>query len=161
MGNLAQSYKGVTNTDASRVVAQIAATPGIIEVNGIGNVASLALANGQLPIGVTGAPPLAATISGTANQIGVTLGAGAITLSTPQRIDTACDFVCNSITGAIKPTGLGASAFVTTDGKSALASATITQANGAQLSVDGSGMSRRASPRIYGRPQPQRGRASS
>jgi hypothetical protein len=45
--------------------------------------------NGQLLVGSTGAAPVAATITGTANQITVTNGAGSITLSTPQNINTA------------------------------------------------------------------------
>jgi hypothetical protein len=49
---------------------------------------SLTLTNGQLPIGSTGANPAAATITGTANQVTVTNGAGSITLATPQNIGT-------------------------------------------------------------------------
>lgn len=44
--------------------------------------------NGQIPIGSTGADPVLATITGTANQITVTNGAGSITLSAPQDIHT-------------------------------------------------------------------------
>lgn len=46
------------------------------------------LTNGQLVIGSTGAAPVAAALTGTANQIVVTNGAGSITLSTPQNIDS-------------------------------------------------------------------------
>lgn len=49
---------------------------------------ALPLTNGQLAIGSTGANPVAASITGTANQITVTPGAGSITLSTPQNIGT-------------------------------------------------------------------------
>ena len=49
---------------------------------------SLALTNGQLMIGSTGANPVAATITGTSNQVSVTNTAGAITLATPQNIHT-------------------------------------------------------------------------
>jgi len=45
-------------------------------------------ANGQLPIGSTGADPVLATLTETAKQVLVTNGAGSITLSTPQDIDT-------------------------------------------------------------------------
>jgi len=45
--------------------------------------------NGQLLIGSTGLAPVAAAITGTANQIVVTNGAGTITLSAPQAIGTA------------------------------------------------------------------------
>jgi len=44
--------------------------------------------NGQIPIGSTGADPVLAALTGTANQIIVTNGAGSITLSTPQDIHT-------------------------------------------------------------------------
>jgi hypothetical protein len=44
--------------------------------------------NGQLLIGSTGAAPVLASLTGTANQITVTAGAGSITLSTPQAIAT-------------------------------------------------------------------------
>jgi hypothetical protein len=47
-----------------------------------------AATNGQIPIGSTGAAPSLATITGTANQITSTAGAGSITLSTPQDIHT-------------------------------------------------------------------------
>jgi hypothetical protein len=51
-------------------------------------VEAAALTNGQLLIGSTGAAPVAAAISGTANQVIVTNGAGSITLSLPQNINT-------------------------------------------------------------------------
>ena len=47
-----------------------------------------AATNGQLPIGSTGADPVLATLTGTANQIAVTNAAGSITLSLPQDYDT-------------------------------------------------------------------------
>jgi hypothetical protein len=46
------------------------------------------LTNGQLLIGSTGAAPVPAAITGTANQITVTNSAGGIQLSTPQNIGT-------------------------------------------------------------------------
>ena len=46
-------------------------------------------ANGQLVIGSTGTTPVLSTLTGTANQITSTPGAGSITLSTPQDIHTA------------------------------------------------------------------------
>lgn len=45
-------------------------------------------ANGKIPIGSAGADPVLAEITGTANQITSTSGAGSITLSTPQDIHT-------------------------------------------------------------------------
>jgi len=48
-----------------------------------------AATDGQIPIGSTGAAPVLAAITGTANQVVVTNAAGSITLSTPQSIATA------------------------------------------------------------------------
>jgi hypothetical protein len=44
--------------------------------------------NGQLLIGSTGAAPVRASLTGTANQITVTPGAGSLTLATPQNLHT-------------------------------------------------------------------------
>jgi len=55
---------------------------GIMLGSGTGAVTPLAQAtSGQIPVGSTGADPVLATITGTANQITVTNGAGSITLS--------------------------------------------------------------------------------
>lgn len=57
--------------------------------SGTGEITLLGVAtNGQIPIGSTGADPVLATITGTANQIVVTNAAGSITLSTSQDIHT-------------------------------------------------------------------------
>ena len=56
-----------------------------------------AATNGQLPIGSTGNDPVLAGITGTADQITVTNGAGSITLSLPQNIDTAADIEFQSL----------------------------------------------------------------
>lgn len=62
---------------------------GFVYANGTNSITSTAAAtNGQLLIGRTGLPPLAASLTGTANQIVVTPGAGTLTLSTPQDIGT-------------------------------------------------------------------------
>jgi len=60
-----------------------------------------AATDGQLPIGSTGADPILAALTGTANQITVTNGAGSITLSTPQDIATGSSptFVTIDLTG--------------------------------------------------------------
>lgn len=56
--------------------------------SGTGAITALGAAtNGQLPIGSTGVDPTLATLTGTANQITVTNGAGSITLSLPQDYD--------------------------------------------------------------------------
>lgn len=57
---------------------------GILLGSGTGAITALAQAtNGQIPIGSTGADPVLASITGTANQITNTEGAGTITLSVP------------------------------------------------------------------------------
>jgi hypothetical protein len=48
-----------------------------------------ALTNGQLLIGSTSNAPVAATLTGTTNQVNVATGSGTITLSTPQDIGTS------------------------------------------------------------------------
>ena len=57
---------------------------------------TIAPTNGQLLVGSTGAAPVVAAITGTANQVTVTNGAGTITLSTPQSIAAASDVTFNS-----------------------------------------------------------------
>ncbi len=57
---------------------------GILLGSGTGAITPLGVAtNGQIPIGSTGADPVLAAPTGTANQITVTLGAGTIALSVP------------------------------------------------------------------------------
>lgn len=57
---------------------------GILLGSGTGAITALGAAtNGQLPIGKTGADPVLATITGTANQITITNAANSITLSIP------------------------------------------------------------------------------
>ena len=55
------------------------------------------LNNGQLVVGVSAGAPVAASLTGTANQVSVTNGAGSITLSTPQDIATTSSPTCNNI----------------------------------------------------------------
>lgn len=62
---------------------------GLLVGSGTGAVTALGVAaNGKIPIGSAGADPVLAEITGTANQITSTPGAGSITLSTPQDIHT-------------------------------------------------------------------------
>ncbi len=64
----------------------------LMYADGDGVLTSLSAAtNGQLIIGSTGATPSVAALTGTANQVIVTSGAGSIILSTPQNIHTAAD----------------------------------------------------------------------
>lgn len=66
--------------------------------SGTDAITSLGVAtDGQLVIGSTGIDPVLATLTGTADQVSVTNGAGSITLSTPQDIDTAADMQLNTV----------------------------------------------------------------
>ncbi|MBF31849.1 MAG: hypothetical protein Unbinned1322contig1000_42 [Prokaryotic dsDNA virus sp.] len=76
-----------------------------------------ALANGEIFIG-NGAGFVSATITGTANQLDVTNGAGSITLSTPQDIHSGASPTFVSATFS----GVAASEFIKTDGASGLTS---------------------------------------
>jgi hypothetical protein len=72
---------------------------GIVLGSGTDPVTVLAQAtNGQLPIGSTGADPVLAALTGTANQVVVTNGAGTITLSTPQDIHTGASVTFANVT---------------------------------------------------------------
>lgn len=73
--------------------------------------------NGQLLIGSTGTIPALGTLTGTANQVTVSNGAGSITLGTPQNIGTASSPTFAGLT----LTGVTASKIVTTDANNALA----------------------------------------
>lgn len=76
---------------------------GILLGSGTSAVTPLGVAaNGQIPIGSAGADPVLAEITGTANQITSTPGAGTITLSLPQDIHTGASptFVDLTLTGA-------------------------------------------------------------
>jgi lysophospholipase L1-like esterase len=66
------------------------------------------LSNGQLLIGSTGVDPVAASLTGTANQVVVTGAAGTITLSTPQDIGTASSptFASQNLTGSLNRKGI-------------------------------------------------------
>lgn len=83
----------------------------ILTVDNSGNLADKVLTNGQLLIGSTSAAPVAATLTGTANQVNVTTGAGSITLSLPQSIHTAATPTFASLlvspAGGIDTTGAG------------------------------------------------------
>lgn len=88
----------------------------------------LALTNGQVLIGSTGADPVAATLTQTSNQVLVATGGGTITLSTPQDIATTSDVTFNSAVFG----GNTAKAFVYSDA-SKKAVSTAAAANGELL----------------------------
>ncbi|HEB26576.1 MAG TPA: hypothetical protein ENI05_02200, partial [Porticoccus sp.] len=124
-------------TDASKVLTSIASPlivgkggtgaatltdHGILLGSGTGAVTPLGAAtNGQIPIGSTGADPVLATITGTANQVVSTSGIGTITLSTPQDIHTGA----NPTFAGLTLSGLTATRLVSTDGSSQLESSDI------------------------------------
>ena len=62
------------------------------------NVVDRVLTNGHVLIGQSGGPPLSATLTGTANEIIVSNGPGAITLSTPQPIASTSDPTFHNLT---------------------------------------------------------------
>ncbi|KKK52148.1 hypothetical protein LCGC14_3107840, partial [marine sediment metagenome] len=77
-----------TPTFAGVTLSGLTSNALLYSVSGV--LTSLGVAtNGQLPIGSTGAAPVLAGITGTANQVVSTPGAGSITLSTPQDIHSA------------------------------------------------------------------------
>ncbi len=81
------------NTDSNVTFAGLTLTgltPKSFLYSGVGGLlaSTAAPTNGQLLIGSTGAVPVLAGLTGTAHQVIVTVGAGSITLTTPQNIDT-------------------------------------------------------------------------
>jgi hypothetical protein len=75
--------------------------------NGTGALQTLGpLTNGQLAIGSTGAAPVAATLTGTTNQVNVATGAGSITLSLPQSIATTSSPTFAGLTLSTTPLGV-------------------------------------------------------
>ena len=70
----------------------------MIYKNGAAYSAIGPLTNGQLIIGSTGVAPVASALTGTANQVVVTNGAGSITLSTPQDIAATSNVTFGSVT---------------------------------------------------------------
>lgn len=76
----------------------VGGTPNSILVNNDDKVDEVGpLSDGELLIGVSGDLPVAAALTGTANQVTITPGAGSITLSLPQDIATTSDVQFNSI----------------------------------------------------------------
>ncbi len=73
------------------------------------------LTDGQLYVGSTGSSVVAATPTGTTNQISVTVGTGSFTLSTPQNIHTAATptFASETLTAVTNQLTLGTTNTVT------------------------------------------------
>ena len=83
----------------------------VLIVDSLGKLADVPLINGQLLIGRTGNTPVAASITGTSNQVIVTPGSGSITLSLPQSIATTSSPTFANLnlspSGALDITGAG------------------------------------------------------
>lgn len=94
--------------------------------------------NGQLLIGSTGVSPVAASLTGTANQVIVTPGAGSVTLSLPQNIHTAAlpTFAGLTTTGNV---GIGTS--ISTVNALSVSSASLTSVNQIGVNSDMTGTS--------------------
>src|SRR5579883_3590316 len=99
------TYAGVINVDPLTSLQGLGA--GLVESNGNGGFAGLALNNGQIPIGVNGSTPVGANLQAGTNGLSVTNGAGSIVIDVP----TTADMKVNSVTatsgfiGPIKPSG--------------------------------------------------------
>ena len=90
--------------------------------------ASMLTGDGQVLIGNAGGDPVAATITGTTNQVVVTNGAGSITLSTPQDIHTAATptFASTTLTATTNQLTLGTTNTATISATAPAASRTYT-----------------------------------
>ncbi|GAB4033229.1 MAG: hypothetical protein Fur0012_12650 [Elusimicrobiota bacterium] len=124
---------------------------GILYGNGTGAIQVLpVMTNGQLLIGDGSGAPSLATLTGTSDQVNVSNGAGSITLSLPQSINTTnsptfAGLTLSSLTGVIK--GNGASPLTTMTGTAnrvtrwsdanTIAASSILTDNGSSLSVAG------------------------
>jgi len=106
--------------------------------------ASAAATNGQILIGSTSANPVVASISGVTNQVNVTNGAGAITLSLPQSIHTTADVAFRDMSvRTVTATGAVTSGIYISSGLATLQSLTVLNtagSAGAYLKVDGTGI---------------------
>jgi hypothetical protein len=95
-------FEGLDITGGSELAigSPIAGADGdsILVTDATGKLAEIALENGELLIGSTGAAPVAATLSGTTDQISITNGAGSVVISTPQNIAPTSDVTFNSVT---------------------------------------------------------------
>lgn len=70
----------------------------ILVTDATGKLAEIALENGELLIGSTGAAPVATTLTGTTDQVTITNGVGSVVISTPQNIAPTSNVTFNSIT---------------------------------------------------------------
>lgn len=107
-----QTFAGAKTFAAAPIVSTLTANAPLV-ASGTKQITSQALTNGQLLIGSTSAAPVAAGLTGTSNQITVTTGAGSITLSLPQSINTNSSVTFSSLTLGSALNFIGASGNVT------------------------------------------------
>lgn len=88
MSESAQTINGVKTFSAPPTLSSLTASAAVY-LDASQQLATAALTDGQLLIGSTGAAPAVGSITGTANRVTVTGGAGSITLSGPQDLHTA------------------------------------------------------------------------
>ncbi len=100
----------------------------LLYANASKQLAGFTLTNGQILIGSTGATPVAATLTGTANRVTVSTGAGSITLSGPQDLHTGASPTFAGLTLS----GVGTNQILQTNGSNAVValSSAIPIANG-------------------------------
>lgn len=87
-----------------------------VRTNAASEIETITMTDGQILIGSSGLAPQAATLTGTTNQLIVTNGAGAITLSLPQDIHTGATptFAGMTLNGNLNITAGGATVLGTT-----------------------------------------------
>jgi len=99
-----------------------------VRTNAASEIETITLTNGQILIGSTGLTPQVGTITGTANQVIVTNGAGSITLSLPQDIHTAATPTFGGMT-------LNGNLDITAGGATILGTTTINASGAATTSI--------------------------
>jgi hypothetical protein len=117
---------GLGASQIAKVGAVGIANNTVVVANGTGGLAGQALTDGQLLIGSTGAAPVAAAITGTANRVTVTNGAGTITLSGPQDIHSGASPTFTGLTLS----GVTGNTLVRANGSGVLANATSADVTG-------------------------------
>lgn len=123
----AQTIAGAKTFSATPAFSSLTAST-TVYLNASKQLTSVALTNGQLLIGSTGAAPVAATLTGTANRITVTSGAGSITLSGPQDLHSGAGptFASAALTATANQLALGTTNTVTITSPAPAASAVYT-----------------------------------
>lgn len=107
-GTITLSCPQDIDTTSSPVFAgcTVGSSTGAVYMNA-GTLNSMSLTNGQIMIGRTGTTPIAATLTGTTNQVNIVNASGAVTLSLPQSIHTGATptFATLTLTAGINVTG--------------------------------------------------------